>query len=451
MTYMRRTPEIANRDDGEATSSKKQCMQGAFRCPQLCAMKKFSVGVCFICAIACFLIFQTALFWKLPTSASSKNHVLDGLLPRGSNTGARSPHHEDDASAYTSGYDIVTLVHHDDMDTWLRYGIKSWIRHIVLYSPDAHIYAIASPKAFEAITQAKQRAQQQSDADATFHNNFERVIPVRESRFPFTANETTRYEDKPTWVYQQLLKIYAYQVLLSSAADDPNIPRIKQLFLIMDSDTVVVRPFPFLTNAGGDGRARPIYSVASVASGAFSNDAAVGKGLVAEVFDKTIPKAFPDHNGHQFTAITHQMMIDGPIIMDMVSTIERLHDGKLVAWRFLCKLRYVLSEWELYMAWIMKHHRQDIAVKQIPYVNWGTCTDEKLDFLRNQRDVFYLTKHDNWGKNHICCVNSNTTTTECKCCPAWDCEQSRITCKVLGIEGCRQWGDEGIMQFAAVS
>jgi len=207
--------------------------------------------------------------------------------------------------------------------------------------------------------------------------------------------------------------------------------------------------FLMATAADGHSHCHPICNVASNGMGAFPMDGDVGNTVIPKVFQDAVPKAFPNHNGQCFTAIAHHMMIDGGIMMEMLSAIERIHNGT-PAVQVLCQLHNWLSEWELYMAWIMQHHRTRIAVMQIPYVNWGTCDAVTLEFLRQERDVYYLTKHDNFLPNNRCCVNSNWDSTDCYCCPVRDCGDLRINCQVLGIAGCRDDADKGLMLFDIV-
>lgn len=147
------------------------------------------------------------------------------------------------------------------------------------------------------------------------------------------------------------------------------------------------------------------------------------------------------------------MMLNGNILNEMLTAIEAKHDNT-PAWVVLSKLQHNLSEWELYMAWIMKHHRGTFALRQTPFINWGPVESENLEWLRGKNDIAYLTNHDEMTAVQHCCVNSKWRTTEgasydvakyrepnfsCLCCqdPNRECDSFTIDCHVLRIEGCR--------------
>ena len=60
-----------------------------------------------------------------------------------------------------------------------------------------------------------------------------------------------------------------------------------------------------------------------------------------------------------------------------------------------------------------------------------------------EKDIVYLTRHDDWSDSNICCVNSKWDTKDCACCPSRQCEQLVIGCGVLGIEGCKEIDSNG--------
>jgi hypothetical protein len=113
--------------------------------------------------------------------------------------------------------------------------------------------------------------------------------------------------NKKTWVFQQMLKLYSYRVLQNYGLSDT--------LLLLDSDTVLVHSLPMRTPDG-----RLFVNIASEASGAFSNDAGAGSGILNELFDGKIPKAYPDFQQYKYTAITHHMMIDGAILEQLLTT-----------------------------------------------------------------------------------------------------------------------------------
>lgn len=354
-----------------------------------------------------------------------------------------------DKDKHNYNYDIVTLVHHSDMAPFIAYGLRSWTIHLKDLSKQANIFIICSPQAYDAVQFHLQ--QEQASGHETAHN----IIPIKESIYPFSLQSVTNqftWQAKPTWVYQQLLKLYSHQVLVKQHGVDPlNVPLIKEWFTIIDSDTIFVQPFSVFNSYKG--HSYPLYNVATDNTGAFHNDAMLGQYLIDEVFPgMNMKKAFPTYNQTEFTAIAHFMTMHGPSLKAMLDKIDEIH--QMPSWKRLCKLRKsVLSEWEMYLAWVMHHQRETIHVKPIPYINWGRLEHTNLIDLNNETlsDIIYLSKHDDYKESNKCCVNSNWKRkfglNDCSCCQKNDCTRIEIDCHVLGgNEGCKvvQVGDDGI-------
>ena len=401
-----------------------------------------------------------------------------------------------------TGYDIVTLVHENDIEVFTTYGIESWQRYFV-YDNNTRIYAICTPVAKAKldimISKAKRRVNIKSnitdddddvdddddegdddedDIEIINRNiNWNNLILIPETIFPFNLQSVGKHlwGDKFTWIYQQLLKLYSYEILSTNQYVYLH-HRIKHRYLIIDSDTVAIRPTTFLIHGNIS-----VYNIASEQSGAFDNDCVVGERLVKEVFNNnnnndhnttkgakkndanaiSIHKSFPNYNGQRFTPIAHHMMIDGNILGNMLRTIETMHNNK-PAWQVLRKLTVsILSEYELYMSYVMHHHRDEVALRPTPYVNWGTVNSDVLIWLRDNKDVHYLSRHDDYNSKNICCVNSlwshdvavvelEKGATRCPCCSGKKiCQRSTINCSVLGINGCYD-DEDGYMRFNAI-
>lgn len=324
------------------------------------------------------------------------------------------------------------------------------------------------------------KAEKTYNATAAERNAWSRLFPIPESIYPFTKEEIIKFNDKsiqnkPTWVYQQLLKLYSYRALGSH-----NVP-LRRHFLSIDSDTVLLKPLVMQEDAeaeaadwedegieegvGGAGerdtRRRWFVSIASSSSGPFESDLISGTRLMKELFDSAVPKAFPDYGGERFTAITHHMLFDGELLEEMLRAFETRY--RLPAWQTLSTLRKSsLSEFELYLAFVMHGYREHIAVRQLPYVNWGRCDQDSIR-VATSKDVVYLTSHDDWDELMICCVNSvwleiSNAAVGCPCCttipeptrtalglgPFPKCRHRRIDCSTIGIEGCRERQTAGV-------
>lgn len=402
-----------------------------------------------------------------------------------------------------TGYDIVTLVHENDVTVFTTYGIESWQKYFI-YNENTRIFAICTPGAQAKLDTMRTKTKQgystttsnndEEDKDddddddeddddndninINYNINWDNLILIPETIFPFNLQSVGKHlwADKFTWIYQQLIKLYSYEILSSNKYaylhHHHHHHHIQRRYLIIDSDTVAVRPTTFLLHGNVS-----VYNIASEQSGAFDNDCVVGERLVMEVFSTkfderannannanananaiSIRKSFPNYNGQRFTPITHHMMIDGNILSNMLRTIERIHDNT-PAWQVLRKLSVsILSEYELYMSYIMHYHRDQIALRPTPYVNWGTVTTENLLWLKDTKDVHYLSRHDDYSSKNICCVNSVWShdvelvngTQRCPCCSDKKiCQRSTINCSVLGISGCYDDKD-GYMRFNAI-
>jgi len=94
-------------------------------------------------------------------------------------------------------------------------------------------------------------------------------------------------------------------------------------------------------------------------------------------------------------------------------------------------------------------------------MNWGKVDKDILSWLKQERDVYYLSKHDDYQSESICCVNSDWHTRvvpatngestlnnqQCECCSV-SCPNPRfiINCEALGQKGCHEDAD-GYMWF----
>ncbi len=370
-----------------------------------------------------------------------------------------SKNDEDNSKVSTVSYDIVTLVHHSDMEPFINYGLRSWIIHLQDLPPDANIFLICNDQAYDAVTFHLQ--QEKLSGHQSSHN----IIPVPEHIFPFTLKDVNDqqvmdewHQSKPTWIYQQLLKLYSYQALTnyynnqslisnnkkSSKSNFKFIPQIKPWFTIIDSDTIFVQPISLFNYDQHKRMYVPIYNIASPQTGAFKNDADLGDSLIHEVFPTrtNITKAFPNHKRNSFTAITHFMIFNGQSVNHMIDAIYDIHNNT-DTWKVLSRIKAVLSEWELYMAWIMNTKRDTIHVQQLPYINWGLLDHTNLIQLNNPNvsDIIYLSKHDDYQTHDKCCVNSywheKFGIEDCPCCQTCN-KGMAINCHVLGMKGCRE-------------
>jgi len=335
----------------------------------------------------------------------------------------RVSHHEPYADEY-EGYDIVTTIHHDDMDVFIEYGMESFLKNLIDAGADARIFCISTLQAHHRIQELVNTQEQ-----------WQRVISIPEYYFPFQKQNVKAYSpDKDSWVFQQVLKLYSHRVI-SSATEH----RIHRAMLLIDSDTVLTKPLRMIYD-----KQRLFYNMATLESGAFENDVNIGHRITKEILGTL--KAIPDNDKARFTVITHHMMFDGRLLEELLEFIEDRF--QMPAWQRLANLTDAfLTEWELYLAFVRHHHPEKIALRQLPYVNWGKLDKESLGVVA-QSPPFYLTKHDDWGVENICCVNAQWVVagTTCKACPWRDCLGMNVTCSILQLPSCEDTSD-GYMIF----
>lgn len=127
------------------------------------------------------------------------------------------------------------------------------------------------------------------------------------------------------WIYQQLCKLYALFV----------IPDISSNVLVVDADTIFLRPVRFQDDVGA-----PLFNVGTeYHMPYFEHIARLIPGL---------KKVYPDKSG-----ITHHMLFQRCIMEDLFATIRDIHDEE--PWKALCHAidhgalyGSALSEYELY-------------------------------------------------------------------------------------------------------
>jgi hypothetical protein len=365
------------------------------------------------------------------------NNILHQLQKHPNNNINNNPPSSRDTSR---GYDIVIVVHHDDMDVLIEWGLQSFQDKLVDFDSDGIIYAIGTTQAVEKLQSLKK-----SNADGSSSPSssvWSRVYPINENIYPFSLGDIKNVvARKPTWNFQQLLKMYAHRALTAKGYT------VRRHFLVIDADTVLVNPFMMQdkqTEKDVDG-GRWFYCIASFSSGAFKNDCDIGPPLVKEALGPQFQRSFPHNGEEKFTAICHHMLFDGVFLGDMLDHMERQFNQK--PWISLGTLkRSNLSEYELYLAWMMKNHRENVAARQVPYVNWGRTDKESLHIAQTF-GVKYVTNHDDYSRLNICCVNSQWPTESaifkelasprCPTCSTNKVEViTHIDCNVLGIDGC---------------
>lgn len=127
---------------------------------------------------------------------------------------------------FPAPFDIVTPFHEKDADVFWTYTIPGLLRNAVGLQT---IWVVCSDSAWK-------------------DPGSKQIKWVDESRYPFSFPQIKEYlanTSRAGWYYQQLLKLYAHQVIHD----------LNDLYVIWDSDTVLLKPTAFFHNDYGEVRA----------------------------------------------------------------------------------------------------------------------------------------------------------------------------------------------------
>lgn len=165
------------------------------------------------------------------------------------------------------------------------------------------------------------------------------------------------------WIFQQFLKLYSPIV----------IPNISSNVLIIDADTVFLRPIEFQDKSTGAGLYNP------------------GTEYHKPYFDhlkRVLPgfkKVFPQHSG-----ISHHMLFQRIVIEDILNTIQNTHKNE--PWKVFCdkidKKEIFFScmciEYELYFNFVFEKSN----LVKIRYLNWANIASLNFDYYRKHKFDF---------------------------------------------------------------
>ncbi len=175
------------------------------------------------------------------------------------------------------------------------------------------------------------------------------------------------------WYYQQLLKFYAPYV----------IPGISSNVLVLDSDTIFLRPVTFL-NRHKAGNYNP---GTEYVSSYFVHAARLVKGL---------KKLYKEHSG-----ISHHMLFQRPVLDDLFQTVEKEH--KKPFWVAFCNSVQLdnpctqgASEYEIYFNFLFSRTKK-ATIRKLTWQNVSSI--EALEEFR-QRGYDYVSCHS-WMREKI--------------------------------------------------
>ncbi len=181
------------------------------------------------------------------------------------------------------------------------------------------------------------------------------------------ANELASKPSRLGWIFQQFIKLYAPFV----------IPDISSNVLVLDADTIFLRPIEFLGPLGeglyntGTERHPPYFVHMS----------------------KLIPgftRVFPD-----FSGISHHMLFQKSVLEDLLNTIESIHH--IDAWKALCNCidikhfhRSSLSEYEIYFNFVFAKTDQ----VKIRLLKWKNISEIDQIPICQKEGYHFVSCHD---------------------------------------------------------
>lgn len=191
------------------------------------------------------------------------------------------------------------------------------------------------------------------------------IVFINENRYPFTKEEVLVYTGKPRfgWYYQQLLKLYAHQVIRN----------LSTYYVIWDSDTVLLKPTPFFHDDYGEVRA--LFAISPEYNPPYM-----------EHMQRLLPSL------HRFTrewgGVTHHQTWMIPILKELFRMVEHRHG--CMFWK--AYLRCVeqkhfcgsgCADYEVVFAFALTFFGASVLIRPLRWANRRQLPDpsENLDFV----------------------------------------------------------------------
>lgn len=191
---------------------------------------------------------------------------------------------------------------------------------------------------------------------------------IDEKIFPFSIETVVKYHGKLQrngWYLQQLLKLYAGNI----------IPDILDKYLVIDADTIFLKPTTFIDNN------KCLYNYGSEYHKPYFKH--------MQKLDENLIKVDQNKSG-----ICHHMIFETKYINELICKIEKNHND-LFYNVFLDKVtdknNSGASEYEIYFNYMMKNYPNEIKIRKL---NWKNTTN-----LQTNINVDYISYH--WYRRKI--------------------------------------------------
>ena len=191
-----------------------------------------------------------------------------------------------------------------------------------------------------------------------FKKKIDNVIFIDEDIFPFKLNEM-KLQNRNNWYFQQLLKLYSGFI----------IPNILDNYLVIDSDTFVLKPLNFISTNN-----KYLFG--------YSNE------YHKPYFDHM--KLLLDDLGKKSekSGICHYMIFNNKIVEELFDKVYKKHNKDF--WKvFIDSLIQIkpqsnsmASEYEIYFNYMLKYHSEKIEIRKLKTKNSNILIlNENLDMI----------------------------------------------------------------------
>jgi hypothetical protein len=197
--------------------------------------------------------------------------------------------------------------------------------------------------------------------DKDFSNPLSKTI--NEDIFPFNKNKISKVinPDRAGWYLQQLIKLYSYKIIND----------LTEYYLILDSDTIFLKPTKFFDNA------KPLYNF--------------GTEYHCHYFEH-MNKLHPSlKKSSSKSGICHHMIFKKNILNSLFKLIEEYHNKEF--WEVFIEKTIginshsIASEYEIYFTYIHIYFSDSFKIRQLKYQDLPT-----IDFS-NINDNDYISNH----------------------------------------------------------
>jgi hypothetical protein len=191
------------------------------------------------------------------------------------------------------------------------------------------------------------------------------TIIIDETIFPFTIHDLNIQFGKNTrngWYLQQLIKMYAGIV----------IPGILEKYLVVDCDTLFLKPTTFITQ---DGK----YNYAT------GNEYHIPYFIHMNKLDTSFKKNLP------VSGICHHMFFDTKIVNELINKVEKNNNNSKKFWQLFLDVvdlkefpKSGASEYEIYFNYMYSYHKDKMCIRQLNWKNvtsYNTSYDNIYDFV----------------------------------------------------------------------